>query len=137
MTARLRRTDDDWMQLITECRQSGVSDKLWCEQHDIPASSFYNAVVRLRKKACDIPAAVTRTPVLDLTASKQDVVRIGLIPDEAEIHDIPSAPEQNRYITHIDNSHTIELMIGENRLLLSNDADPGLIGQMIEILRRL
>ena len=137
MPARVRRTDDEWMQLITECRQSGVADKLWCEQHDIPISSFYNAVVRLRKKACDIPTTAARTPVIDLTTSKQDVVRIGLVPDEPVIHGIPSAPEQNRYISHIDNSHTIELMIGENCLRMSNNADPGLVGRMIEILRRL
>ena len=121
MPARVRRTDDDWMQLITECRQSGVADKLWCEQHDIPISSFYNAVVRLRKKACDIPTTAARTPVIDLTTSKQDVVRIGLVPDEPVIHGIPSAPEQNRYISHIDNSHMIEASFSNRRSIYSDN----------------
>lgn len=37
------------------CSQSGLSDKEWCTANGIVVSSFYNAVVRLRKKACRIP----------------------------------------------------------------------------------
>lgn len=32
------RPDSEWLRLITECRQSGLSDKAWCEQQDIPSS---------------------------------------------------------------------------------------------------
>ncbi|MFQ7877725.1 hypothetical protein [Enterocloster sp.] len=31
-----------------------MADNAWCERHNIPLSSFYNAVTRLRKKACAI-----------------------------------------------------------------------------------
>ena len=50
-----RRSQEEWIQLIMECRNSGMTDCTWCEQHGILVSSFYNAVKRLRKKACDIP----------------------------------------------------------------------------------
>lgn len=43
------------MDLIQECRTSGLSDKDWCEQHGIPVSSFYNKISGFRKKACDLP----------------------------------------------------------------------------------
>ena len=46
------RSLEEWMALITECRQSGLSDAAWCEQQGISVSSFYNAATRLRKKAC-------------------------------------------------------------------------------------
>ena len=46
------RSNDEWMELITQCRQSGLPDITWCEQQGIPASTFYNAVTRLRKMAC-------------------------------------------------------------------------------------
>ena len=26
-----RRSLDDWMELVTECRQSGLTDAAWCE----------------------------------------------------------------------------------------------------------
>lgn len=45
------RSLDEWMELVTECRQSGLTDTAWCTGHGISPSSFYNAVTRLRKKA--------------------------------------------------------------------------------------
>ncbi|MBP2660066.1 MAG: hypothetical protein H6Q69_3098 [Firmicutes bacterium] len=50
-----QRTDQEWLDLIQECRISGLSDKDWCEQHSIPTSTFYTKISRLRKKACNIP----------------------------------------------------------------------------------
>ena len=49
------RSLDEWMKLVTECRQSGLTDAAWCTEHWISPSSFYNAVTRLRKRACQIP----------------------------------------------------------------------------------
>ena len=46
------------MELITRCRQSGLSDDRWCREHGIPVSTFYRHVKILRQKACDVPAAV-------------------------------------------------------------------------------
>lgn len=48
------RSLDEWMDLVTECRQSGLTDAAWCNEHGISPSCFYNAVTRLRKKACQI-----------------------------------------------------------------------------------
>ena len=50
-----QRSLQEWFDLITLCRQSGLSDYDWCKNHDIPASSFYNAVSKLRKKAVQLP----------------------------------------------------------------------------------
>ena len=44
------RSLEEWMALITECRQSGISDAAWCEQQGISVSSFYNAATRLTVK---------------------------------------------------------------------------------------
>lgn len=30
-----RRSLDDWMELVTECRQSGLTDAAWCEAQGI------------------------------------------------------------------------------------------------------
>ena len=78
MKRRIHRSDEEWMQLITSCRQSGLSDKEWCVSNGIVVSSFYNAVVRLRKKACQIPEREQNAErIYDLTASSfPDVVRL-------------------------------------------------------------
>ena len=55
------------MKLVTECRQSGLTDAAWCTEHGISPSSFYNAVTRLRKRACQIPDPVGKANTLDFT----------------------------------------------------------------------
>lgn len=52
---RIKRTDQEWLDLIQECRTSGLTDKEWCEQQHIQRSNFYYHIRRLRKKACEIP----------------------------------------------------------------------------------
>ena len=59
------RSLDEWMELVTECRQSGLTDAAWCNEHGISPSCFYNAVTRLRKKACQIPDPVGKASNLD------------------------------------------------------------------------
>ena len=38
-----RRSLDDWMELVTECRQSGLTDAAWYKAQGISPSCFYNA----------------------------------------------------------------------------------------------
>lgn len=128
-----RRSQEEWLQLIMECRSSGMTDRTWCEQHGILVSSFYNAVKRLRKKACDIPYVSNKKPyALDLTAQKQEAVQIGLYP-ETVLDQTVSAP-QITSVPHMDNSHTIELIMGDISLKASNSADPVLLQQIIRML---
>lgn len=54
-----RRTEQEWMDLIHECRTSGLGDKDWCEQHDIPISTFYTKITRLRKKPVTFRLRIT------------------------------------------------------------------------------
>ena len=72
---------EEWMDLVTECRQSGLTDVAWCHEQGIFPSCFYNAVTRLRKRACQIPGPVGRAATLDLTSHKQDVVQIAIEPE--------------------------------------------------------
>ena len=62
-----RRSQDEWLQLIQECRSSGLTDHTWCEQHGILVSSFYNVKEQIdyltkklfgsssEKGTCEIP----------------------------------------------------------------------------------
>ena len=77
------RSLDDWHKLITECRQSGLNDEQWCQVNGIKKYAFYSAIKRLRQKAYAVPTA-WRHPhddIKDLTASKQDVVRVDIVLD--------------------------------------------------------
>ena len=46
MTKRKYRTDEEWLSLIQECRLSGLTDKQWCEAHQICPSNFYYQIRR-------------------------------------------------------------------------------------------
>ena len=112
MNRRIHRSDEEWMQLITSCRQSGLSDKEWCVSNGIVVSSFYNAVVRLRKKACQIPEREQNAErIYDLTASSlPDVVPISVIPENKTFH---AAPALQDAAAHYDNSHMVQITAGK------------------------
>ena len=97
---------DEWMELGIQCRQSGLTDAAWCNEHGISLSCFYNAVTRLRKKACQIPEPAGKASTLDLTSHKQDVVQIAIEPETS-----PAELFQNERNSpmYLDNSHTIEI----------------------------
>ena len=73
MTKRKYRTDEEWLSLIQECRLSGLTDKQWCETHQICPSNFYYQIQKFRKRACEIPESHSKTT---LTAQKQEVVQV-------------------------------------------------------------
>ncbi|MEQ2472745.1 IS66 family insertion sequence element accessory protein TnpA [Laedolimicola intestinihominis] len=64
--------DEHWLELITQCRASGLTDRQWCIENRIPVSTFYYHIRALRKKACEVPEAV------ETVGQKQEVVQIPL-----------------------------------------------------------
>lgn len=129
-----RRSNQEWMDLITECRQSGLTDDDWCRQNGVAISSFYNAVHRLREKACSIPEHASNDIVMDLTASAQDVVQFSIVPESSPEPAVP-APVRQIPAANLDNSHTIEISVSGSSIRISNDADPVLLKEVISILR--
>ncbi len=51
------RSDQEWLELIRECRTSGLSVRNWCQMRSISIKTFYNKVLDLRKKSFDIPGS--------------------------------------------------------------------------------
>ena len=125
--------------VITTSRQSGLSDTEWCRRNDIPTRTFENAVSRLRKHACELPLPLKASTVtdrtLDLTNGKPDVVQIAIEPDK-----LPTAiqhPMDAVSALHLDNSHTIEIMIGNTSVGINNQASPELVHEVITSLKEI
>ncbi len=130
-TKSQRRSDEEWLQIISECRQSGLAYKAWCKQHDISQSTFYSAVSRLRKKACAVPESFgTVQQTLDLT-SHQDVVQINLCEKHCFSHGNEEAQSQSA--AHPDNPYMIELTTGSISFKISNGADMSLLDQLLRL----
>ena len=42
-----------WLDVIRQCRASGLTNQVWCEQHDISLKSYYYWIVKIRKMALE------------------------------------------------------------------------------------
>ena len=126
------RSLDEWMELVNECRQSGLTDAAWCNEHGISPSCFYNAVTRLRKRACQIPDPVGKASTLDPTSHKQDVVQIAI---EPEISPAELIPNERNSSMHLDNSHTIEIEAKGLLIRMSNTIQPTLLKVLMDALK--
>ena len=126
------RSLDEWMELVNECRQSGLTDAAWCNEHGISPSCFYNAVTRLRKKACQIPDPAPKASTLDLTSHKQDVVQIAIEPEISSAELIPNGRNSSM---NLDNSHTIEIEAKGLLIRMSNAIQPTLLKVLMDALK--
>ena len=124
-----RRSPEEWYSLIMECRQSGMTDRQWCLANDINHDSFYSAIKRLKKCSYAIPSHQTHD-IHDLTLSRQEVVQVGIIPDAR-----PSEVSISKPVLHIDNSHMIEITVGDIHISLCNGADPVLVSTALSAIR--
>ena len=134
---RIYHTDQEWLDLIMQCRQSGLSDAQWCRQNGIPDSSFYNAVSRLRKKACSIPESSVNgrsEKSLDLTSGAPDVVPVRIEPEISPAAEITPAGRSSA--THLDNPHSIEILLGSIRIRICNGTDPALLSAVLSSMWR-
>ena len=125
MQKRKIRNDDEWLKLITQCRTSGMSDKSWCEDNGINASTFYYAIRRLQRKACRIPCS---TPVPHSTV--QEVVPIDF--DHLEIDQVKA---DSRYIS--DPCTAIKIRYRSIDLEITNSASSSIIRDTIASLLAL
>lgn len=120
-----RRTDREWLDLIQECRTSGMSDKDWCEQHSIQRSSFYYHIRRFRDNACTIPEA--SLPVIH---GKQEVVQLQISDSEFHTPVLDNSSEFN-------NGTVIRLTIQGIQIEITNAAAGETITNTITALQRL
>ena len=122
-----RISSDEQFKLITECRQSGLSDYQWCQANDVNPGTFYNWISRLRKKGITIPvSAVTTEPT---AAGLQEVVKVNLIPghefmlgrpipNDGTVHDPTTMPQNDPTVEILLGNSTIRFFQGANRELV-------------------
>ena len=114
-------------ELIMECRSSGMSDAQWCLQQGINPGTFYNWVSKLRKKACyDIPEPIHETDTV--SSPKQEVVKLEIMPDE-----ITKTQNDSNHLT-CKSLSSIEIILGNAKINLTNDANPVLVQHIIQSL---
>ena len=76
------------MELVTECRQSGLTDAAWCNEHGYLPAVFTMQLPVPQKSLSDTGSA-PKASTLDLTSHKQDVVQIAIEPESSPAGLIP------------------------------------------------
>lgn len=128
------RSREEQMQMIMECRTSGLSDYQWCEQNGINKSSFYNWVNRLRKAGCQFPDSESKKHNLPI---KQEIVKVGVLSNEIE--ESPIVEEQNarilkQVVTKTDHAPAVELQMAGTTVRFFNHTDPEILKCTLECL---
>ena len=67
---RIKHTDQEWFDLINNCRTSGLKVKTWCEQQGITAKALYYHTRQLRQKGYELP----QRALPSIPAQKQEAV---------------------------------------------------------------
>lgn len=119
----LKRTDQQWLDLIQECRASGLTDKDWCVQNHVSISSFYYHIRSLRKKACEIPAKMEPHEPCET----QEVVCLSIQQEPPAAPSLQIYPEQQDAAALFIDLHGIHITI-------SNHAAPDTILSTIRAL---
>lgn len=125
------KTAEQWRQIILDARKSGLSDLQYCRNQGIPSSSFYSALKRLRKQACEIPDKASPVPV------KQEVVQVNLDELSSTPADPirPAAGDAGNPAATKTFEATIRITVGGSTLELTNDADLMIVGPLLKVLK--
>lgn len=135
--SKTRLSSDEQFQHVMECRQSGLSDHQWCLENDIKPSTFYTWIQRLKKKGySDIPGPARRNGYAP--TQKQEVVRIDFATPSVNVSNYsdevpyPSTglPQQSSGLTP-----TLEVNVSGINLKVTNEVDPTLLMQTLQMLR--
>ena len=133
---------DEQIRLIHECRNSGLSDNQWCLQHGIRPGTFYNWVSRIKKKG-DVYIPDPGGAAEYWPEAKPDIVQINLVREDSKsISDSQenAKPILPTFTSQPENCITspvpvMELELNGAKLRISNGIDPGLLLQVLQILR--
>ena len=118
--------------LITECRQSGLTDREWCLEHGINLSTFYSWVRKLKKRtSLDIPPAMS-TQEKNIRAIKKEppeVVQVNVLSKTAVIREPAMMRDMSMGET------TLEIRFADVCIRANNSTDSFMPTNLIQSLR--
>lgn len=121
---RIRRTNEDWMNIIRECKCSGLSDQIWLRENHIPASSYYKKYHEL----CGVIEENTPLPEKHLSE----------VPETHEIVQVSFGEESNSLsVSHVRPEPAVILKAGTYTLEILNTAGAETIRNTLAALRQL
>lgn len=72
-----------WLDVVRQCRASGLTNKVWCEQHDISLKSYYYWLSKIRKLA--LPELPRKKNGIHMYTNQQSTLLTESSPEFAEL----------------------------------------------------
>ena len=139
MTA-LRRGQDEQLQLVHECRSSGLTAAEWCRQEGIHINTYYTWIERLTKRGLlerpvTIPQRIVREPIAP------EIIKVQVEPPAApavvkENQDQPISiqKEHREKLQSVKNGAVMEIDIHGIRIKVTNDIDLQLLAESLRLI---
>ena len=136
-----RRNANEQLQLVAECRASGLTIADWCRREGIAPDTYHTWVCRLKEKGLlETPAVVPQTFTRDPFAP--DIVKVevtapsGHIPERSCSDALPFQTEEYALPrqTLTDDRTVMEITFGEIRIKVTNQVCPQLLADTIRLL---
>ena len=127
-----RRTDEQWFNLVLECRQSGLSDRAWCTSKGIAPNTFYYHIKDLQEKAFDLPESISMSQ-----PQTHEIVAIDL--NEVVDYREPIEASTPSTISRDNENDSVAVILDFNgiNLKILNNASDIVISNTIKALRNL
>ena len=120
---------DEQMQLIMECRQSGLSDYHWCQMHGINPGTFYNWISRMKKRGITLPESSGEAKYI--SSPVQEVVKLELIPEK---HAVPTSAISPCDTYSTVNDVAFEVVIHSATIRVFNNTDSRMLENLFHCL---
>ena len=142
---QLNATEQKWFDLIQEARSSGLSDKAWCQQNNVPTSTFYYHIHKLRNKVVNLPASCST-----VIPEAHEIVKLEVL-DEDKLPTVPSNEEETVVVQNVptptvecdhpavplaDPGFSARIHMDNVTVDLSNSASEQIIRSVISALRQ-
>ena len=131
-----RRSTQEQLHLINECRTSGLTIADWCRREGIRPATYHTWVSRLSEKGllekpAVIPQPVIRDPYMP------DIVKVEVTPPSKHIPKSLPCPidePEGEYALTNQMDYVMEITLGSIRIKVSNQINPQLLTETIQLL---
>ena len=143
---QLTDTEQKWFDLILEARSSGLSDRTWCLQNNVPPSTFYYHIHKLRNKVIDLPASRST-----IVPEAHEIVKLEVL-DEDKLPAVSSYEEEPAVVQNtptpvvkdgcpevasMDSGFSARIHMENISVDISNSASEQIIRSVISALRQI
>ncbi len=135
-----RRSKEEQLQLVHECRSSGLTTAEWCRREGILVNTYYTWIERLIKRGLmerpvTIPQRVITGPIAPeiIKVQVEQAAAPALVKGNPD-RPIPIQEERCEKLQSIGNGAVMEIDIHGIRIRVTNDIQPQLLAESFRVI---